>query len=267
MCARAIIKSGITKYTMALLYEEGSNPNIYIREINEKANPKLEIQGGIMQEKFMEQIMRGRKNDKRQTIFNFPLELINDINNYFYNTSGDFFDKIPFEPILTDLLLKYAVGNEILEIGSGAGALASWLTERGCKVTCIEPAQELAEKAKTRGLEVYPTTIQSFSSDHKYDSIIAISSLIHVAKADFLHQIQKIANLLNSNGMFFISLIEGENEGFEDPTNTGKLRFFSMWLENDVDAILSNYFILHENQKIYNKKMNRTFLLRVYALK
>lgn len=267
MCAGAIIKSGIARVYYGAPYEEGSNPNIYLREINEKANPKLEIHGGIMQEKFMEQIKRGRGNDKRQTLFNCSPKSIDDINRNFYNTSGDSFDKIPFEPILTDLLLKYTVGNEILEIGSGAGALASWLTEQGCTVACVEPAQELAEKVKAKGLEVYPITIQNFYSDRRYDAIIAISSLIHVSKADFPIQIQKIAKLLKSNGLFFVSLIEGENEGLEDPTGVGKLRYFSKWIESEVDAILSPYFILLENHKIHRKKMNCTFLLRVYSLK
>lgn len=48
-------------------------------------------------------------------------EMITSINNEFYNESGDSFDKIPFDSILPDLLLKYGVGQEVLEIGSGAG--------------------------------------------------------------------------------------------------------------------------------------------------
>ncbi|HEV8052377.1 MAG TPA: methyltransferase domain-containing protein [Parachlamydiaceae bacterium] len=192
---------------------------------------------------------------------------IEDINNSFYNASGGSFDKIPFEPILTDLLLKYKVGNKILEIGSGAGALASWLTEQDCNVTCIEPAQALAEKAREKGLEVLVTTIQDFNSDRLYDDIIAISSLIHVSKSDLPLQIKKISKLLNSNGIFFISLIEGDSEGLEDPTNVGKLRYFSKWSESEMDALLSPYFNILENHRIYNKKMDRVFFLRVYVLK
>lgn len=60
MCAGAIIKSGITHVYYGAPYEEGSNPTIYLREINERANPKLTIQGGLMEEKFREQIQRGR---------------------------------------------------------------------------------------------------------------------------------------------------------------------------------------------------------------
>lgn len=191
---------------------------------------------------------------------------VDDINNDFYNTFADSFDKIPFQPMLTDLLLKYQVGNTVLEIGSGAGALASWLREHGCQVVCIEPAQELAKRVEAKGLEAYTTTIQDFHSDRQFDAIIAISSLIHVPKVDLPQQIHKIASMLHSNGLFFISLIVGENEGFEDPTGLGKLRYFAEWTESEVDALLSPYFILLENQ-IHKRKMGRTFILRVYALR
>lgn len=192
---------------------------------------------------------------------------IDVINKEFYNKSGNSFDKIPFDNILPDLLLKYINGPEILEIGSWAGALAAWLMKHNYRVTCIEPAEQLATKAAAKGLHVYPTTIQNFQTNHKYHSIIAISSLIHVPKNDLPAQIQKIINLLHPHGIFFISLIEGKGEEFADPTNVGKLRYFSKWTESELNSLLSPYFTLLENHKIYNKKMDRIFILQVYRLK
>lgn len=60
------------------------------------------------------------------------------INNEFYNAYADNFDKIPFDETLKPLVLKYLpeAGCDILEIGSGAGALALWLTTLGHQVTC-----------------------------------------------------------------------------------------------------------------------------------
>lgn len=193
--------------------------------------------------------------------------MITNINNTFYNELGDSFDKIPFDSVLPDLLLKYAVGKKILEIGSGAGALASWLTKQGYQVSCIEPATELAKKAEERGLKVYPTTIQDFEINIQYDNVVAISSLIHVPKSELPAQIQKISRLLKPHGIFFVSFIEGEDEGFEDPTNASKLRYFAKWSEKELDDLLSSSFVLLENHKIYDKAMDWTFLLRVYTLK
>jgi len=91
--------------------------------------------------------------------------------------------------------------------------------------------------------------------------------LIHVPKGELPLQIEKIAKLLKSKGHFFVSFIEGENEGLEDPTKSGKKRHFSRWSEGEIDRLVSPYFELLENHKIYNKVMDRTFLLRVYELK
>lgn len=61
MCAGAIIKSGISKVFYGAPHEIGSNPEIYLEEINERANPKLIIQSGIWANQFWEQIKRGRQ--------------------------------------------------------------------------------------------------------------------------------------------------------------------------------------------------------------
>lgn len=193
--------------------------------------------------------------------------MITNINNEFYNSSGDSFDKIPFESILPDLLMKYGVGTEVLEIGSGGGSLAFWLVQQGYQVSCIEPAQELVKQAERKGLKVYPITIQDFTTDHQFDNVVAISSLIHLSKAELPIQIQKIAQLLKPHGIFFVSFIEGKGEGLEDPTNVGKLRYFSKWNEKELDKLCSPYFELLENHKVYNKTMRYTFFLSVYAVK
>lgn len=193
-------------------------------------------------------------------------EIITSVNNKFYNETDEFVDKIPFESILPDLLIRYGVGKEILDIGSGAGALACWLLELGYQVSCIEPAEELVKQAQKKGLKVYPTTIQDFKIDQQYDNIVAISSLIHLQKSDLPAQIKKISLLMKPSGVFFVSFIEGEGEGFEDPTITGKLRYFSKWNTKELDDLFSPYFTLLEDHKVSSKRISFTFLLRVYTL-
>jgi 2-polyprenyl-3-methyl-5-hydroxy-6-metoxy-1,4-benzoquinol methylase len=192
---------------------------------------------------------------------------IDQINCDFYNNSGGSFSGIPFKSILPGLLLKYGTGHKCLEIGSGPGGLAVWLRGQGCVVTCIEPAERLAEEAKKKGLKVCPLTIQSFNTVERYDCIVAISSLIHVPKRELPAQIEKIAGLLAPKGIFFVSFIEGDNEGFEDPTGVGKERFFSKWTESELDQLLNAHFVSLEKLRIYSESMEYTFLLRVYALK
>lgn len=195
------------------------------------------------------------------------MQNIDEVNQDFYDNSGNCFDAIPFHSILPELFLKHGKGHTVLEIGSGPGALAIWLTKKGYEVTCLEPAKKLAKMASEKGLVVHPLTIQQFQSDLQYDCIVAISSLIHIPKKDLPDQIRKIAAFLKPEGIFFVSFIEGDDEGFEDPTKHGKMRYFARWTESNLDCIISPYFDILESHEIYNKKMDRTFLLRAYVLK
>lgn len=187
------------------------------------------------------------------------------INKEFYNTYTESFDKIPFQEILTALLLNYLpkASCDVLEIGSGAGALALWLKNLGHHVTCIEPAEKPAEKAREKGLSVYLTRFQDFTVSQKFDAIIAISSLIHLARSELPLQIQKMSQLLARDGVVFVSFMEGAGEGYEDPTEKGKKRFFSKFTQTELNALLRPYFSIIEIHKIEAKKMNQSFFLMV----
>lgn len=189
---------------------------------------------------------------------------IDKINAEFYNNSDVTFDKIPFDPLLPDILKRYSLGKRVLEIGSGGGALALWLKENcSCSLLLCEPAEKLAEKARSKGLDVQISSIQNFQSDKKFDSAIAISSLIHVPKDELPAAIHKIHGLLQDKGLFIVSFIEGSGEGFEDPTRAGRNRYFARYTEDELAHVLSPHFYELESHRIFNKKMDRHFLLKV----
>lgn len=60
MCSTAIIKSGISQVFYGAPHENGSNPDLHLREVNKKAVPRLKVHGEFMKERFIEQINRGR---------------------------------------------------------------------------------------------------------------------------------------------------------------------------------------------------------------
>jgi|GEM_PF-192985 len=66
MCSTAIIKSRISQVFYGAPHETGSNPDLHLREINKKTNPKMIIHEGFMKDKFMEQIKRGRNRQSRR---------------------------------------------------------------------------------------------------------------------------------------------------------------------------------------------------------
>lgn len=185
------------------------------------------------------------------------------LNNEFYNGYADSFDKIPFEDTLIPLILKYlpSFPCDILEIGSGAGALALWMSKHGHHVICVEPAEKLAKKAIEKGLNVYEMRLQDFYVGQKFDSVIAISSLIHIPRSEITAQLQKISQLIKPGGVAFISFIEGDGEGYEDPTGKGKNRFFSKFTKDKLSILLLTYFSITEIHKIKVKEMSQNFFL------
>ena len=194
---------------------------------------------------------------------------LDSINNEFYNSYAACFDKIPFEEILTKLVLKYVTKpkSQILEIGSGAGALAFWMSSQGHDVTCIEPAEKPAKIAHEKKLRVNIVKFQDFQIYQKFDYVFAISSLIHIPRSEMPSQLMKISESLEKDGLAFVSFIEGKGEGYEDPTNKGKMRYFSKLSESELRENLELHFSIIEIHKIEVKKMNQSFLLCVLKSK
>lgn len=190
---------------------------------------------------------------------------MNDLlNNDFYNTFYETFDKIPFEEHLPKIIQKYCPPkSRILEIGSGAGALALWMVQQGYSITCIEPAEKAAAKALERGLKVEVIRWQDFQLKEKYDAILAISSLIHIARDEIDQQIEKIADALKEDGHAIITFIEGEGEVYEDPTEKGKERFFAKYTLDEMQKMLKSFTIV-ESHRLPVKKVGNfsLFVLR-----
>ena len=120
------------------------------------------------------------------------------------------------------------------------------MTQLGHNVTCLEPAEKPAEKARSKGLNVSMTRFQDYAAGQKFDGIVAISSLIHIPRSAIPLQIQKLSQLLKREGLAIVSFIEGDGEGYEDPTGKGKKRFFSKFTQDELIALLSSHFSVIE---------------------
>lgn len=184
-------------------------------------------------------------------------------NNDFYNAHWEEFDKIPFGPILLQFLQKYmpAAGSQILEIGSGAGALALWMTGFGHRILCLEPAEMAAEAARRKGLAVLTTRFQDYQSKQKFDFVVAISSLIHIPKEELPWQMAKLKNMLHPEGLAVMTFIEGAGSAYEDPTGKGKTRFFAKYSERELHQAFTSLFHILEIQNIFVKRMQQNFFL------
>lgn len=125
-------------------------------------------------------------------------------DKYFYNEEHGL-------PVIMHLFDGH-IGKDVLEIGSGTGAIAEWLVQSGCNVTAVEPEPILAKKVRERFTgSTAITVIESESTfafdkltkdNKKFDTVIYVSVLEHIS--DDLREFQLSKSVLNEGGKLLI---------------------------------------------------------------
>jgi 2-polyprenyl-3-methyl-5-hydroxy-6-metoxy-1,4-benzoquinol methylase len=193
-------------------------------------------------------------------------EEIDAINKRCYDNQANRWQRFPFAEFLPEWVLQYQnreAGLRALDIGSGVGNFALWLSEEGFNVLCLEPSDEMVRRCSERNLTVLQTTIQDYQDKASFGLITAICSLIHVPKRDFPPQIEKIAALLPSGGIFMLAMIEGSSEGLLE-TDSEFPRFFSTYSQEEIIEATATYFSLLDFRRHIGSN-GRAYL--VFALK
>lgn len=171
------------------------------------------------------------------------------INNRCYDALADQWDRFPFKSDLPRMIKEGyhpALGNKVLDIGSGTGIFAAWLQESGFDVLCLDPSDEMVKRTRAKGLKTYQMRIQDFQSDEQFAAIFAILSLIHVPKKEFDAVLSKIANLLPEGGLLVVGMIGGNGEGIEGGGFFGYPRFFSKFKMKELKSKFSQQFTVKE---------------------
>ena len=127
-----------------------------------------------------------------------------DENKYFYNED----ESIP----AIESLFGSHIGDHVLEIGSGTGAIAHWLVQRGASVTAVEPEPVLAKKISPRfssadDIEVIiggsVDAYQQLAERKKvFDTVIYLNVMEHIA--DDLGEFNKAKAVLKPGGKLLV---------------------------------------------------------------
>jgi 2-polyprenyl-3-methyl-5-hydroxy-6-metoxy-1,4-benzoquinol methylase len=189
---------------------------------------------------------------------------LNLINQHCYDRRADYWDRFPFKDYLPSAVNQFyhpSLGKKVLDVGSGTGILAKWLSEQGFEVVCLDPSDEMVNRCRKKGLNTLQTTIQEYQTKEKFSMVFAILSLIHVPKHELPEQIKKFSGMIAEGGLLFLGMIEGCSEGFQEHAG-GYPRFFSTYQKQEVMTLFQDDFTLLDYQYIHGTTQYMVFVFK-----
>lgn len=155
-------------------------------------------------------------------------------------------DRNKMQKFLDKFLGYLTQGKKVLDVGSGAGFDAKYLSDKGALVTGIDIADKLLEVAKEIAPTVEYTKMDMRSINFpnaSFDGVWCAASLLHLPKSEVISVLQGIQNILKPNGIFYLGLKQGIGEEFVTNKGSGNLegarRFFSYYTKEEIENLLT----------------------------
>ena len=98
---------------------------------------------------------------------------------------------------------------KILDIGAGLGLFLLELKKKWPKASlfALEPSKSMANECRNKDIKVFETTIEEIKLKEKFDAITCFELFEHLY--DPKSFLRKIYNLLNKNGIFYFTTLNG----------------------------------------------------------
>lgn len=122
---------------------------------------------------------------------------------------------------------------KILEIGSGAGRNATYITDKGYDLECTEAVPEFIEIMKREGLSVHHLNILTDPIDGRYDMVFANGVLVHFTPEQSKQVFAKVHGALNPQGVFAFSVKMGDGEKWTNEKLDAP-RYFYFWQPDEL---------------------------------
>ena len=143
----------------------------------------------------------------------------------------------------TSFFLSYlSAQDSILDVGCGSGRDAKYFTEKGFGVTGVDLSEVMIEVAQENAPQA-SFVIQDIEEmefpEQSFNGIWASASLLHIPKNKMKTVLTDLYSFLKDEGVFFISLKEGEGEALHlDHRYGGLEEFLSFYKEDEIVSFL-----------------------------
>lgn len=133
----------------------------------------------------------------------------------YYNKNAEFISsryesvESPLKQFISEIIKP---GYSVLDIGCGSGRDLTFLNEKGCSVTGIDPSEELLAEAKKQHPELaeklykgsLPDDLKAITNN-KFDVILLSAVIMHLNDKSLKDSVGELKKNLNENGLIVIS--------------------------------------------------------------
>lgn len=122
----------------------------------------------------------------------------------------------------------------ILDLGCGSGRDSYYFKQNGYQIVAVDGSKELATQASLLlGQPVLNQLFEDIQFNEEFDGVWACASLLHVSAKELPSILIKIRESLKKEGIFYISVKEGEGCAVEDG------RFFQYYSPSQFHHLIS----------------------------
>jgi uncharacterized protein len=150
------------------------------------------------------------------------------------------------EAFLKESFSALAARDKILEIGSGGGENAEYLTKLEYRVTASDVSEQFQEVLREKGLKCRKLNILTDEIDELFDGALAWRVFVHFTPEDLEVAAKKIFKALRPGGRFVCNIInraahdvDCEWQDFDNDYHLGVDRFFQYYNFDQAEKILT----------------------------
>jgi SAM-dependent methyltransferase len=143
-------------------------------------------------------------------------------------------------------------GALVLDLGCGAGRDLAWLTARRVDVVGVDLSRGMLAQARSRssGPLLQMDMGRLAFRTGCFEGVWCNASILHLPKPEAPDALAEIARVLVPNGSLFLTVQEGEGEGWEEHSPYGGAgRFVSRYRAEEMEALLVQAgFAIHDRR-------------------
>lgn len=159
---------------------------------------------------------------------------------------------------LEEFFMYLNPSSSILDLGCGPGQVSKIFYDAKHSVTCLDFSKEMLRIAKkdmpnARFLLWDIRNMKDILENKSFDGVWADGSLLHMSKEEIPSVFNQVHNVLRDNGIFYISVKEGEGEkDIIDKRYNNISRHFSYFQFMELSDLLvkSNFKLIHSSSTI-----------------